>query len=160
MNIRYDQDTMELRIKGNVLTSDDGETYFVEKALLQGIRLEEMPEGVYFEICDRIDKEWIFRDTIIPYRVHKIGETAVQVVFEDLSAAGISEDPEVFLTRMRVKRDLVNNENTALWLEQYEEKQRYVYMRMAMEVSAPTFDGVLSRAEDIAARIQCMGQQK
>ena len=157
MNIEYDQNTWELSINGSLLATDDGETYFVEKTLLRGVRLAEMPVGVYFEICDRIGSELICRDTIIPYRVYKESDNTAIIVFEDLSAADAKEDASAFLTRMRAKRDVVSGRITPVGdisLEQYEEKDRYVYMRFVLTLTANTFDTVLQQAENIAAEIE------
>ena len=42
-----------IRIDGESLDSDDGETWFLPKALVRGLAVNDLPEDVVFEICRR-----------------------------------------------------------------------------------------------------------
>jgi hypothetical protein len=54
----------------------------VPKGLLKGVTVNELPEEVTFEICNRIENSLIVLDPI-PMKMTRTGDSKVEFLFED-----------------------------------------------------------------------------
>ncbi|MGB2929954.1 MAG: hypothetical protein WBB70_13680 [Desulfobacterales bacterium] len=83
--IEYSEDSGEVisvSINGENLDSDDGESWHTPKALLKGINVNDLPDGIAFALCDKIQEGVIFLDSI-PVSISKISPGKLRLLFED-----------------------------------------------------------------------------
>src|SRR5208337_1779299 len=103
-----------IRADGETLHSDDGETWYLLKGLIGDAPVNELPETVSFEICDRVEGSTIVIGTI-PIRLRKTGNNRLRIEFEDSGTRKYWDGTIGFKTYMETKRDIV--EERAIQLE-------------------------------------------
>ena len=62
---KEEDEISSITINGENLDSDDGEVWFCPKGLLRGIQVDELPENVEFELCNRIENGTVIW-TLVP----------------------------------------------------------------------------------------------
>ena len=83
--IEYKEESGEvisISLHGEALGSDDGESWHTPKTLLNGIKVNSLPEGVSFALCEKVQEEMIFLDSI-PVSLTKIASGRLRLSFED-----------------------------------------------------------------------------
>src|SRR5690606_26091235 len=96
-----------IRVSGEALRSDDGETWFLPKALISADMLvNELPEHVTFELCERIEGDMIMMDNI-PVRIARIGADRLHIEFEDSGTRKYWDGAVGFKPYMEAKRAVV-----------------------------------------------------
>jgi hypothetical protein len=69
---------VNIRLGGERLKSDDGETWFLPKGLIApDMLVNELPEQATFELCERIENDTIMMDSI-PIRLTTFIEQLLQ----------------------------------------------------------------------------------
>ena len=75
-------EVISISLHGEAIDSDDGESWYTPKALLKGIKVNDLPEGVSFALCEKIQEGTIFFDTM-PVSLTKIASGRLRLSFED-----------------------------------------------------------------------------
>jgi hypothetical protein len=83
--VEYTEESGEIisvSLNGESLDSDDGESWHTPKTLLKGIKVDDLPEGVSFALCEKIQDGTIFLDSI-PVSLSRIASGRLRLSFED-----------------------------------------------------------------------------
>src|ERR1043165_3703115 len=122
---------LNIRIDGEALHSDDGETWSLPKGLVSPeVLTNELPENVEFEICNRIENDVIVMDTI-PIRIRRIGTNRVRLVFDDSGTRKYWDGRIGFKSYMEAKRAVVEDraaEVHDLTLDGYEDDGAWIHL--------------------------------
>jgi hypothetical protein len=150
---------LSLMINGELLESEeneDNEKYIVPKGLLKNIAFREMPEGVSFEICDRIEKNVIHHSTL-PFEISKIADNKAHIHFEDIGRRKYWDGDIGYKLYMETKRDIIKNREKEIGdveLEDYQDDGDYVLLTFSAEIESETFEGMIISAEQLIKEIE------
>src|SRR5437762_3205011 len=121
-----------IRMSGESLRSDDGETWFLPKRLVSPEMLvKDLPDDAMFEVCDRAEESIIIRDSPVTIRVERIDDNHVQVAFEDFGTRKYWDGAVTFKSYMEAKRDAVQErakEVGDLRLDEYDDDGAWIHL--------------------------------
>ncbi len=161
ITVERDEDgvILKLMINGELLESkdnEDNETYIVPKGLLKNIAFREMPEGVSFEVCDRIE-DGVIHLTTLPFEISKISDNKAHIHFEDLGRRKYWDGDIGYKLYMETKRDIIKNREKEIGdvkLEDYQDDGDYVFLTFSTEIESQTFEGMMISAEQLIKEIE------
>ena len=134
-----DDQVVAIRIGGEALRSDDGETWFLPKALISADMLvNELPEHATFEICERIEGDVIMMGNI-PIRITRIGPDRLRLDFEDAGSPKYWDGAVGFKPYMEAKKAVVEERAAQigdLTLDQYEDDGAWIHLGYSAETDA------------------------
>lgn len=145
-----------IRIDGESLDSDDGETWFLPKGLIRGLAVNDLPENVVFEICDRIENSVVMLDTI-PIRLQKVGDNRVWLGFEDSGTRKYWDGAVGFKPYMEAKKAIVEERASEVGdvsFDDYEDDGAWIHLSYSGEIDADKLGIAVQLAEQIVAEIQ------
>lgn len=145
-----------IRVSGERLRSDDGETWFLPKGLIAADMLvNELPEHATFELCERIEGDIIMMDSI-PIRITRIGADRLRLNFEDSGTRKYWDGAVGFKPYMEAKKAVVEEraaEIGDLVLDQYDDDGAWIHLAYSAEIDAETVQTAIQTAEQIAEEI-------
>src|SRR5437762_563918 len=97
---------LAIRIDGEALTSDDGETWFLPKGLVRDLVVNDLPECTSFEICLRIENGVVVLDNI-PVHLQRIGPNRVRIDFDDSGTRKYWDGTVGFKPYMEAKKAII-----------------------------------------------------
>jgi len=156
--IEYSKDNDEIisvSINGENLDSDDGESWHTPKALLKGIKMNDLPEEISFALCEKIQDGVIFLDSI-PVSLSKIGPDKVRLSFEDGGTRKYWNGKVGFSHYMETKKTIVEErekEDGDIKLDSYDDDGAYIFMHYSTEIDCDTCDDAIQISEQIANEI-------
>lgn len=154
-----DGNVLSVRINDEVLESrddEDNETYVVPKGLLRNIPFREMPKGVSFEVCDKIEDGVIHHSTI-PFEISKISDNKAYVYFEDSGRRKYWDGDVGYKLYMETKREIIKTREKEIGdvqLEDYDDDGDYIFLRYSAEIESETFEGMIISAEQLIKEIE------
>jgi hypothetical protein len=157
--IEYEEDCGEIisiSINGERIDSDDGDSWNVPRAMLKGIKVSEMPDNIFFSICEKIQEGMIFLDSM-PVSISKISDKRLRLSFEDGGTRKYWDGKVGFSHYMETKKDIVTErqkEDGDIKLDSYDDDGAYIFMHFSTEVECEVFDDALQIAEQIANEIE------
>ncbi len=147
---------LAIRVSGEALRSDDGETWFLPKGLVSpDMLVNELPEHATFEICERIEAEVIMMETI-PIRITRIGADRLHLGFEDSGTRKYWDGAVGFKPYMEAKKAVVEeraSEFGDLTLDNYEDDGAWIHLAYSAEIDAEKVQTAVQLAEQIVAEI-------
>ena len=147
---------LSIRVNGEPLHSDDGETWYLPKGLIGDSPVSQLPEAAVFEICDRIEDSVIMMDTI-PIRVQRVGGNRIQLEFEDAGTRKYWDGSIGFKTYMETKKGIVEERAAQVGdiaLTGYEDDGAWIHLRYSAEAEAEKVSTAVELAEQIVAEIE------
>lgn len=147
---------LSINVNGEQLGSDDGETWFMPKALASDISVNSLPEGAVFEICSRVEHSTIILDSI-PIRMRRLGDQKLHVDFDDSGTRKYWDGTIGFKPYMEAKRAIVEERTAELGdvsLDHYEDDGAWIHLSYSAEIEADKLDLAIHLAEQIAAEVE------
>jgi hypothetical protein len=150
---------LSLTINGEVLESrddEDNETYVVPKGLLRNMPFREMPEGVAFEVCDKIEDGVIHLSTI-PFEISKISDNRAHIRFEDSGRRKYWDGDVGYKLYMETKREIIKNRQKEIGdveLEDFDDDGDYIFLTFCAEIESETFEGMIISAGQLIKEIE------
>lgn len=144
-----------IRVNGECLHSDDGETWYLPKGLIGDAPLNQLPESAVFEICDRVEDSIIMMDTI-PIRVQRIGDNRARLEFDDVGTRKHWDGTIGFKAYMETKRGIIEERAAQLGdiaLAGYEDDGSWIHLNYSAEVEATKISTAVDLAEQIIEEI-------
>ena len=157
--IEYSQDSGEVisvSINGENLDSDDGESWHTPKALLKGFKVNDLPDGFAFALCDKIQEGAIFLDSI-PVSITKVSAGKLRLSFEDGGTRKYWDGKIGFSHYMETKKAIVEErekEDGDIKLDSYDDDGAYIFMHFSTEIDCETCDEALQISEQITNEIE------
>jgi thiol-disulfide isomerase/thioredoxin len=145
-----------ISLNGEALYSDDGASWHTPKSLLKGIKVEDLPEGVSFEMCEKIQEGTIFLDSI-PVSLSRIAPGRLKLSFEDRGTRKYWDGKVGFSHYMETKKAIVEErqkEDGDISLDSYDDDGAYIFMHFSTEIDCDTCDEAVQIAEQIANEIE------
>jgi hypothetical protein len=145
-----------IRVDGEPLHSDDGEIWYLPKGLIGDTPVNQLPETVSFEVCDRVEDSTIIMDTI-PIRLRKIGDDRLRIEFEDSGTRKYWDGAVGFKAYMDTKRDIVEERATQvgdILLEGYEDDGAWIRLLYAAELDVVKISTAVELAVQIVQEIE------
>ncbi|MGD0217940.1 MAG: hypothetical protein ABSC45_10585 [Desulfobaccales bacterium] len=127
---KEDNEVISVEIDGEELDSDDGLDFITPKSLLIKKNIHELPLGIRFNICDRIEDGIIFVDNV-PLTVTRIDNDQVKLIIEDSGRRKYWDGAIGFKSWMETKRDIIKereNELKDINLDDYDDDGDYIFM--------------------------------
>jgi hypothetical protein len=152
---RDEDEILAIRIDGESLDSDDGETWFLPKGLIRELTVNDLPDQAVFEICDRIENSVVMLDTI-PIRLKKIGNNRVRLDFDDSGTRKYWDGSIGFKAYMDAKKAILEERATQLGdvsLDSYEDDGAWIHLAYSAEFDAEKVLTAVELAEQIVAEI-------
>jgi hypothetical protein len=147
---------VNIRVGGERLKSDDGETWFLPKGLVAPEMLvNELPEHATFELCERIENDTIMMDSI-PIRLTRIGVDRLHLAFEDSGTRKYWDREIGFKTYMEAKRAAVEDRTAEagdLTLQDYEDDGAWIHLNYSAEVTIEKVQTAIELAGQIVAEV-------
>ncbi len=137
------------------LEAGGDESFIVPKDLLRGIKLEEMPKNISFEICDKIEDNVIHLSTI-PFYISKTGINKARIFFEDFGTREYWDGDIGFKLYMETKKELIKEREKEIRdviFESYDDDGNYIHLGFSTEIESETFDSIINYAEQIISEI-------
>lgn len=147
---------ISITLNGESLDSDDGETWYTPKTLLKGIKVDELPEGVSFALCEKIQDGMIFLDSI-PVSLSRIAQGKLRLSFEDGGTRKYWDGKVGFSHYMEMKKAIVEErqkEDGDITLDSYDDDGAYIFMRFSTEIDCDTCEEAVQVSEQIANEIE------
>lgn len=153
--IEEEGDIVSIIINGEEISSEDGESWHTPKALFKGIKIKELRENVAFSLCDKIQEDMIFLESI-PVTLTKIGIDKVRLSFEDGGTRKYWDGKVGFSHYMETKKAIVEereNEDGDIKLDAYDDDGAYIFMHYSSEIDCNMCDDAMQIAEQITNEI-------
>jgi hypothetical protein len=151
-----DDQVVAIRVGGESLRSDDGETWFLPKGLIStGILVNQLPEDASFEICERIEGDVIVMETI-PIQITRVGSDCVRLDVEDSGTRKYWDGPVGFKPYMEAKKAVVDERAAQmgdLVLDHYEDDGAWIHLAYSAEIDAEKLQTAVHMAEQIVTEI-------
>jgi hypothetical protein len=147
---------LSIRINGESLHSDDGETWYLPKGLIVDSPVNQLPETAVFEICDRVEDSIIMMDTI-PIRVQRVGSNRVRLEFDDSGTRKYWDGTIGFKTYMETKKGILEERATQVGdiaLTGYEDDGAWIHLAYSAKVEVEKVSTAVELAEQIVAEIE------
>lgn len=157
--IGEEKDYSSIVINGIEFDVEDDEYKFViPRSVVSGVRFDELHPLYRMEICEKIQDEIIFLDTI-PYTITREVESrnTVVVEFEDSGRRKIWDGPIGFKLYMETKRDIISErqkEVSDIALDSYEDDGDYIFLRYSMKLESELLETVIQQAEQVIKEIE------
>jgi hypothetical protein len=145
-----------IRVNGEALHSDDGETWYLPKGLIGESSVNQLPETAMFEICDRVEDSVIMMNTI-PIRLQKIGDNRLRLEFEDSGTRKYWDGTIGFKAYMETKKGIVEERAAQagdIELEGYEDDGNWIHLTYSAEVEVANISTAVELAEQIIEEIE------
>jgi hypothetical protein len=149
-------DIQSIRVNGESLRSDDGETWYLPKGLIGEALVNQLPETAVFEICDRVEDSIIMMDTI-PIRMQRIGDNRVRLDFEDSASRKYWDGTIGFKAYMEAKKGVVEERATQVGdiaLGGYEDDGAWIHLTYSAEAEVKKISTAVELAEQIVEEIE------
>jgi hypothetical protein len=146
---------VSVSLNGESLDSDDGESWHTPKTLLKGIKVDDLPVGISFALCEKIQDGTIFLDSI-PVSLSRIASGKVRLSFEDGGTRKYWDGKVGFSHYMETKKAIVEErqkEDGDITLNSYEDDGAYIFMNFSTEIDCNTCDEAIQISEQIANEI-------
>ena len=147
---------VSIRINGEALHSDDGETWYLPKGLIGDSPVNQLPQTAAFEICDHVEDSIVMMNTI-PIRVRKVDSNRVRLEFEDSGTRKYWDGTIGFKTYMETKKGIVEERATQVGdiaLTGYEDDGVWIHLAYSAEVEVEKVSTAVELAEQIVAEIE------
>lgn len=142
-------------VNGERLRTDDGETWYLPKRLLSGLRVDELPDFIDFMPCQWAEDGFVMVGGA-SLRLRRTGAGAVHVVFEDYDAREHWDDARGLESWMQVKRGVVSDREALLCdvlLESCDDDGDCVCLAYSADFEAETVELAVQLAEQVAAEV-------
>jgi hypothetical protein len=153
---RDEDEILAIRIDGESLDSDDGETWFLPKGLIGELAVNELPDQAVFEICNRIENSVVMLDTI-PIHLQKIGNNRVRLDFDDSGTRKYWDGTIGFKAYMEAKKAILEERETQVRdvsLDSYEDDGAWIHLAYSAEFDTDRVLTAVELAEQIVAEIE------
>ncbi len=147
---------LSIRVNGESLHSDDGETWFLPKGLIGDALVNQLPETAVFEICNHVEDSIIMMDTI-PIRVQRIGGNHVRLDFEDSGTRKYWDGTIGFKAYMEAKKGIVEERAAQVGdiaLAGYEDDGAWIHLTYSAEAEVEKISTAVELAEQIVEEIE------
>ena len=157
--IEYKEENGEIisiSLNGEPLDSDNGESWHTPKILLKGIKVNDLPDGVSFALCEKIQEGMIFLDSI-PVSLSRIASGRLRLSFEDGGTRKYWDGKVGFSHYMEIKKAIVEErqkEDGDITLDSYDDDGAYIFMHFSTEIDCDTCEEAIQISEQIANEIE------
>jgi hypothetical protein len=157
--VEYTEESGEIisvSLNGESLDSDDGESWHTPKTLLKGIKVDDLPEGVSFALCEKIQDGTIFLDSI-PVSLSRIASGRLRLSFEDGGTRKYWDGKVGFSNYMETKKAIVEErqkEDGDITLDSYDDDGAFIFMHFSTEIDCNTCEEAVQISEQIANEIE------
>lgn len=157
LNVVKDEfaEIISIEIDGEKLASDDGEVWITPKSLFRKLKVSELPENIYFELCSHYEDNMIVLDTI-PIRIRKIDDATVFAEFEDSGTRKYWDGKIGFKYLMEAKKDIIEQREKELndiKLESYDDDGAWIHLIYSSIIPADDCNTVIDISEQIISEI-------
>ncbi len=145
-----------IRVNGEPLDSDDGETWYLPKGLIGETLVNQLPETAIFEICDSVERSIVMVSTV-PFRVQKIGEDRVRLEFEDSGTRKYWDGTVGFKAYMETKKSIVEERASQVGdivFNGYEDDGAWIHLTYSAEAEVLKVSTAVELAEQIVQEIE------
>ena len=73
-------------LDGQRFETEDENEFTVPKSLLRGLRLEEIKTGIKLNVCEKVEDEMIYLETM-PFSIGKLDNSHAEISFENSGMA-------------------------------------------------------------------------
>jgi hypothetical protein len=157
IEIEKDEDEiLSIKINGESLDSDDGESWHTPKGLLRNIKISDLPENVEFSLCDRIQDGIIMLDSI-PTKIKRIAHNKVSLSFEDSGTRKYWDGKVGFSLYMETKKGILEEREKELndvKLDSYDDDGAYIFLIYSAVIECETCDEAIKISEQITNEIE------
>ncbi|MFE4711903.1 hypothetical protein ACFRAM_13600 [Paenibacillus sp. NPDC056722] len=155
--IGEEEDYSTVIINGEEFAIEDEYKFIIPKSIVTGVRLDELHPLYKMEICEKIQENTIYIETV-PYTITRefSGNMAV-VEFEDSGRRKFWDGPVGFKLYMETKRDLIierQKELSDIVFDDYEDDGDYIFLRYSTRIEAELLETVIQQAEQIVKEIE------
>jgi hypothetical protein len=153
---REDGVIQALRIEGESLDSDDGETWFLPKGLIRDLAVSDLPEDAVFEICRLFENHVVVLDTI-PICLQKVGNDRVRLKFEDSGTRKYWDGPVGFKPYMEAKKSIVEERASEVGdvsLDSYDDDGAWIHLEYSSDIDVDKLITAVELAEQLVAEIE------
>ncbi len=153
---RDDDGITDIRINGETLESDDGELWTVPRALLAGIPVQELPTGIRFDICERIEEDGVVYIEEVPLRLERTHDDEVLATIEEMGRRKFWDGQVGFSVYMEAKRAVVQERQREIGdieLIAYDDDDDYITLTYSTKLTADTCDTAVELAYQLASEI-------
>jgi len=157
--IKYTEEygeVISISLHGEALDSDDGESWHTPKTLLKGIKVNDLPEGASFALCEKIQEGTIFLDTM-PVSLTKVASGRLRLSFEDGGTRKYWDGKVGFSHYMETKKAIVEErqkEDGDITLDSYDDDGAYIYMHFSTEIDCDNCEEAVQISDQIANEIE------
>jgi hypothetical protein len=160
MKVEYigeEADYSSIIVNGKEFEVEPDEYKFIlPKSVLTGVRLEEIHPVYSLEICEKIQDNTIYLDTV-PFRIIRLDKNIAKVEFEDSGRRKYWDGPIGFKLYMETKRDIINerqNELGDITLDSYDDDGDYIFLHYSIIVQAEFLETIIQQSEQIIKEIE------
>lgn len=143
-------------LDGQRFEAEDENTFTVPKSLLRGLRLEEIKPDITINVCEKVEDEIIYLESI-PFSIEKLDNTNAKISFEDSGRRKFWDGLVGFKPYMETKRDIILERQQELGdvhLDSYDDDGDYIFINYSATVQAETLALVIQQAEQIIKEIE------
>ncbi len=152
---RDDRGIADIRIDGQTLESDDGELWTVPRSLLACVPVSELPTGIRFDICERVEDDIVYIEDV-PLRLERTHNDEVVATIEETGRRKFWDGQVGFSAHMEAKRAVVEERQREIGdmqLVAYEDDDDYITLEYSTTLSAETSVTVVELAYQLASEI-------
>jgi len=147
---------ISITLNGELLNTDDGVTWHTPKTLLKGIKVDELPEGVSFALCEKIQDNMIFLDSMSIF-LSRIAPGRIRLSFEDGGTRKYWDGKVGFSHYMETKKAIVEErqkEDGDITLDSYDDDGAYIFLNFSTEIGCNTCEEAVQISEQIVNEIE------
>ncbi len=147
---------LSIRINGEPLHSDDGETWYLPEGLIAEVPVNQLPDTAVFEICDHIEDSIIMMNSF-PIRVQRIGDNRVRLEFEDSGTRKYWNGTIGFKAYMETKKGIVEERTLQvgdITLTGYEDDGAWIHLSYSAEAEVEKVSTAVELAKQIVEEIE------
>jgi hypothetical protein len=147
-------DVISISLHGEALVSDDRVSWHTPKTLLKGIKVDDLPEGVSFALCEKIQEGMIFLDMQVS--LTKIAPGRLRLSFEYGETRKDWDGKVGFSHYMETKKTVIEErqkEDEDITLDYYDDDGDYIFMDFSTEIDCDNCEEAVHISEQIANEI-------
>jgi hypothetical protein len=147
---------VSITIKGEKLDSDDGETWFLPKGLVAGLKVSDLPESVEFEPCKFREDSMVVLDSI-PMRLRRIAPNKVNITFEDSGTRKYWDGDIGFKAWMEAKKATIEDRQREvgdICFESYDDDGAWICLIYTAEFETDSVESAIELGEQLVGEIE------
>ena len=149
-------DILNILIDGEKLHSDDGESWFLPKALAASVPIVDLPDQVSFEICQHAEDSLVTLDSV-PMSMVRTGDNSVKIHFDESITRKYWDGLVGLKPYMEARRDAIverEREVKDVKFENYEDQGDWISLSYSTTFTGETCGIIFQLVDELNLEIE------